>query len=185
MEDPGEGVTASAMARRCARDACCAMVLDGLGRPARALHDACDLRGLGAVDDDDAIHPRARQLPDSASSGTSKTMACPAPARDACARVASAIIGCRIAEPQALGGLCESECAHPGAIHRAVGGQHVGAECGGDGRERGAAGRGQRVGQGIGVDQQGAERGQAPRHRVLLPEPMPPVSPIFRPGLSA
>ena len=57
--------------------------------------------------------------------------------------------------------------AHLRAIHGAVGADHAGAEGLGNGRNGVAAGRGERVGDGVGVDRQRAEGAEAARDGAL------------------
>ena len=112
---------------------------------------------------------RARQRPDSTSSGTSNTTAWPArraatPARAWPRRSADA------GSPRAAGvraGLGEDERAHPRAIQAPSAAIMSAPNAGGDRGDRGAAGRGQRVGDGVGVDHQRAERGEASRDGAL------------------
>ena len=57
-------------------------------------------------------------------------------------------------------GIGEDDGAHRGAVERAVGRHHAVAEAGADRRHRGAAGRGQFMGDGVGVDHRDAVRGE-------------------------
>jgi hypothetical protein len=71
------------------------------------------------------------------------------------------ISGCRMASRRFLAaGIGEDDGAHRGAVERAVGGRDAVAESGADRRHGGAAGRGQLMGDGVGVDHRDAVRGE-------------------------